>query len=149
MAANKRVPKPSLAELRAACAALLIQAVEETLSARQAINRWPAPRGTDPSLDVAYQALLHFEADDDQQQSELFYMDAQLALLSQMAAFLAQNRPLPPYILTAYSSEHQTAVFDERAVLIQPLQRLYEAFQSASRLFRQAVLTLSTRVFRR
>ena len=34
---------------------------------------------------VAYQALWHFEADEDKQRAEVFYMDAQLELMRQMA----------------------------------------------------------------
>ncbi|MBK8190766.1 MAG: hypothetical protein IPK79_10000 [Vampirovibrionales bacterium] len=129
MAPSLLPPPPDIAQLRRDCAGLLQQAVEESLTARQAINRWPAPSGADPSLDAAYQALLHFEADEVQQRGEMFYMDAQLALLSQIAAFLADNRDLPPYMLSAYPVEHRTAVFHEREVLLKPLAQCRDAWQ--------------------
>lgn len=103
-------------------AAWLLEAVlEERMEARLAINRWPEPLSdrspeeqADPSIDVAYQALWHFEADEERHRTELFYLDAQLELLRQMAAFLKEGRDLPPYIRQAYSSEHCLAFYYPR-----------------------------------
>lgn len=94
-------------------AAQLIEAVlDEQIEPRIAINRWPeSDELADPSLDCAYQALWHFEADGDKQQSELFYMDAQLELLRQIATSLAQGQDLPPYILRMYHQQTPVRFF--------------------------------------
>lgn len=94
-------------------AAQLIEAVlDEQVEPRLAINRWPENDDSpDPSLDCAYQALWHFEADEDKQQSELFYMDAQLELLRQIANTLAKGQDLPPHILRMYYQQPPVRFF--------------------------------------
>jgi len=84
------------AERRAKAAQLLQAVIDETLEPRMAINRWPESHDSqDPSLDCAYLALWHFEADEVQQKTELFYMDAQLELLQQIAHCLTAGQNLP------------------------------------------------------
>lgn len=91
---------------------LLDAVLDERMEARQAIVRWPeAGECPDSSLEVAYQALWHFESDEDRQRGELFYMDAQFELLSQMARYLQAGKPLPPYMLKAYSPDYRVRFF--------------------------------------
>ena len=84
----------------------------ERLAPSVAINRWPDD-GTaqDPSVAVAYQALWHFEADEDKQRAEVFYMDAQLELMRQMAVTLGQGRPLPAHMLSGYNPDWQARYY--------------------------------------
>jgi hypothetical protein len=90
-------------ERRKKAAALLEAVLDETIEARIAINRWPESLNSpDPSLDCAYLALWHFEADETQQKTEVFYMDAQLELLRQIVNHLEAGRELPPHILRIY-----------------------------------------------
>ncbi len=106
---------------------LLEGVFDECLTSRQAINRWPCVVGVDASLDTAYQALMHFEADEEQQQTELFYIDAQLELLIQMASYLAKNEALPDYILLAYRKEAQefkTGYYQDTQVFNAPFRKM-------------------------
>lgn len=90
--------------LRVQVAQLLDAVIDEQVSAQVAINRWPVPQTVvDPSLECAFWALWHFEADEAQQQTEVYYLDAQLELLRQMARFLAQGQDLPGYMLASYA----------------------------------------------
>lgn len=90
--------------LRQQVAQLLNDVLDERITAQVAINRWPVPQVVvDPSLECAFWALWHFEADEVQQQTEVYYLDAQLELLRQMAQFLAQGQDLPPYMLATYT----------------------------------------------
>ncbi|MEB3244725.1 MAG: hypothetical protein VKJ06_01930 [Vampirovibrionales bacterium] len=99
---------------------LLEAVLDETLTARQALNRWPlfAPGKPepDPSLAAAYQALWHFESDEEKQQGQVFYMDIQFEMLSAMSRFLKLGQPLPPDILTHYepaiAPDEQPVVYD-------------------------------------
>lgn len=107
-------PPARIIENRKRAAQLLDAVLDERLVPQLAINRWPeAQEQPDPSLSIAYQALWHFEADEDKQQGELFYLDAQLELLQQMARYLAQGQPLPAYMLKQYSNEHQVRFLDD------------------------------------
>lgn len=93
---------------RQTAAALLEQVLDEAISPLQALVRWPieSEEESDPSLQAAYQILWHFESDETSQQQEPFYLDTQLALLSQVSALLAKGQPLPGYMLGAYTTEH-------------------------------------------
>ena len=96
----------------------LIEAViDEEIEARIALNSWPdEPIGKDTSLDIAYQALWHFEADEDQQQSELFYMDTQIELLKQISRKLAKGETLPTYIIKNYDMDHCTEFYKPKGM---------------------------------
>jgi hypothetical protein len=98
-------------------AAQLIEAVlDERIEPRIAINRWPESTTLpDASMFCAYQALWHFEADEEKHRSEMFYLDAQLELLRQIACFLKQGKDLPPYIIRMYSADHQTRFYYYRS----------------------------------
>jgi hypothetical protein len=109
---------------RLAAAKLLEMVIREEMQPRLAINRWPiietAEDENDLSVKIAMQALWHFEADEDRHQIEVFYLDAQLELLRQMANFLKQDRDLPNYMLTMYPLDHRPdfyrahSLFDKR-----------------------------------
>jgi hypothetical protein len=98
-------------------AAQLLKAVlDERIEPRIAINRWPeSNERPDPSLNCAYQALWHFESDEDKQKNELFYMDAQLELLRQMVGFLKEGKDLPLYIIRMYSPSQPIRFFYPRS----------------------------------
>ncbi len=101
---------------RQRAAQLLEAVIDERIEPRMAINRWPEPATEpDPSMDCAYQALWHFEADEDKQKSELFYMDAQLELLRQMSLALQQGHDLPGHILALYRPRGKVRFFQEKA----------------------------------
>jgi len=84
---------------------LLNAVFDEALTPRQAINQWPNLPGQpepDPSMAAAYQALWHFEADETQQQTTVFYLDVQLDVLLSMARMLSQGLALPEALLAHY-----------------------------------------------
>ena len=106
-------------------AALLLENVlDEKISARVALNRWStlAIEG-DSSIDAAYQALWHFEADEEQQQTELFYLDAQWSLLHQMSKYLDQGKPLPEHLITSYPQTRTIRFYEEQ----ESLKRVFAA----------------------
>jgi hypothetical protein len=94
-------------------ASQLLQAVlHDETKANEALTYWPLlvdgskkPLPTqDPSLQVAYHLLWHFECDQGMshngyQQTELFYMDVQFELLKQVAKALQDGHPLSQDIL--------------------------------------------------
>lgn len=106
-----------------------------------ALNRWPLAVGKsladeDASLLAAYQILWHFEADETEQQTQPFYLDAQLQLLSQVAQCLAQGQELPVYILKSYPAEHHPSYYASKTLwqsaqelLLQPISRLMQLFR--------------------
>lgn len=111
-----------LKERRQLAGQLLQQVLDETLTAKQGICRWPLlPEGCleepDPSLRSAYQALWHFESDEDQQQQEVFYMDLQLELLKQMSQYLRQGNALPHHLAAPYLNTHVPQFYQPKGLL--------------------------------
>jgi hypothetical protein len=94
---------PDLVQARIKAGQLLDQVLDEVITPRQALNRWPTGIGIeDPSLTSAYQALWHFESDEDQQKTIVYYLDAQIELLKQMSRMLMQGKSLPLYMERPY-----------------------------------------------
>lgn len=110
---------PSSAWARRKRAAALLEAVlDEKIEPCIAINRWPQSDSSfDPSLDCAFQALWHFESDTEKQATEIFYLDAQLELLRQMAHTLQQGESLPAYILQLYGAAPKARFFYDYSLL--------------------------------
>lgn len=107
------------AKNRKAAGDLLEAVFDERVTPRYALNHWPvlADGWQDPSLDAAFQALWHFEADEEKQQTEVYYMDAQLELIKQMAAYLQQGKDLPHYLLKAYDKALASEYYREKKLV--------------------------------
>jgi hypothetical protein len=138
-------PPPTQAERRMKAGQLLEAVIHETLEPRMAINRWPESGDLpDLSLDCAYVALWHFEADEFQQQTELFYMDAQLELLRQIAEHLKAGRDLPPHMLRTYTPTTSPVRFFYARSVWADTQHILTAFWSQIKaIFEQAFQLLN------
>jgi hypothetical protein len=103
-----------LASLQQQAARLLLAVLEETLTPRQALARWPVlHEADDASVWAAYHALWHFEADEDVHKTEPYYCDLQLALLRHMAENLASGTAFPAHILAGYAGHPHVMPYDE------------------------------------
>jgi hypothetical protein len=150
---NTHPPQPAhrFAAQRQQAAQLIEAVLDEALAPRLALNRWPPlpPGEPDPSLLSAYQALWHFEADETQQQSEVFYLDAQLELLKQMAHYLARGADLPAYLQRAYPADHTVVFYRDKRVLPETCRLAVQAWQRWRQLMHQALSCLPSRPARR
>jgi len=138
--------KPQVASLRQQAAALLDGVLEDTLTPRQAINRWPAPQGVDKSLDVAFLALAHLEADhydDDkiQQQLDPYYLDAQLEWLQQLWEWLSKGESVPEAFWHEYKkTQHTTGWYTEPVVWFAPLWKGLNSMKATVAFWRRIIL---------
>lgn len=127
---------------RRQAAELLLAVVGQQLTPRQGLSRWPAMPShdalPDESLKAAYNALWHVEADEEAQQREMFYLDAQLELLRQMARYLAEGLDLPAFVLQAYRNKPDVVFFDDRAVIQKPLFQLKRWLMAACQIVLKA-----------
>lgn len=119
---------------RKQAADLMEGVLEERFKPVFALTRWPENQDNDLSLDVAYHILWHHESDEDNQQQEVFYMDAQLELMTQVIRHMSQGKALPPHFLAAYSPDMTTSLFKERTFL----QELGIMMRQALRYFTEA-----------
>jgi hypothetical protein len=128
------IVKPNqFTQARAHAALLLLAVLDETITPSQAILQWPnhIPGQvvlTDPSLEAAYQALWHFECDETWQQTDVFYLDAQLMLLKTMATQLAANQDFPKQLCQQYPRTGQITRQSEwqfwKKLLLWPISKL-------------------------
>lgn len=130
----------TLRDRRLKAAKLLEAVIDESIEPRMAINRWPQGlEMTDPSLECAYIALWHFEADEVPQKTELFYLDAQLELLRQIANHLKANQNLPPHILRTYLPISPVRFYTARSVLANARDYMTRFWQEIRRIFHEAM----------
>ncbi len=120
---------------RKQAADLMEGVLEERFKPVFALTRWPENQDNDLSLDVAYHILWHHESDEDNQQQEVFYMDAQLELMTQVIRYMSQGKPLPPYFVSAYSPDMTTSLFKERTFF----QEIVMMIHSGIRFFSEAL----------
>lgn len=134
------IPDEGKQARRQRVAQLLEAILDERIEPRIAINRWPEPtKEIDPSVDCAYQALWHFEADEDKQKSELFYMDAQLELLRQIARHLQGGQDLPPHILALYRGKKGVRFFKDVSMMTESLGLVRKFWQEIQHIWNQAL----------
>ena len=93
----------SLQEDRAFVSRLIIKVLTDKLSSREAILHFPEDYHTDKSIQAAYHALVHREADEDLRRRDLLYRDEQDDYLEFIANTLATGADLPSNILENYA----------------------------------------------
>jgi hypothetical protein len=122
---------PELLQARVKAGQLLDQVLDEVITPRQALNRWPSASGLDdPSLASAYQALWHFESDEEQQKTIVYYLDAQIELLKQMSRMLMAGKALPLYMERPYPRTMRVRVYQSEFDYDAVWARLKQFFQS-------------------
>lgn len=85
--------------------ALIDGVLDNSLSARAALNSWPMEGNQDPSVQCAYTILWFFESDQEERhQQELYYADLQVKLLMEVCTQLKQGLALPPNLLHEYKT---------------------------------------------
>jgi hypothetical protein len=134
------IPDTGRLARRQRAAQLLEAVIEERVEPRIAINRWPEPIiEPDASVNCAYQALWHFEADEEKQKTELFYMDAQWELLRQMSHCLKKGEDIPHHILALYSPQNQVRFFKTQSMWADGQQTVRHWWQAIHSIWRQAL----------
>lgn len=131
---------------RQQAAQLLEDVLDERLTAQVAINRWPSPEDQkDPSLHCAFLALWHLEADEVQQQTEIYYMDAQLELLRQMSNYLKAGKDLPDYMLANYIKRPWIRFYLDQSLWKDYQLRIQQRWHHLSAIWNRALALLPLR----
>jgi len=75
---------------------------------REAINQFPSEH-EDESIQAAYHALVHFEADEDLRKRDPLYKDEQDSYLMMLAEILDKGEDLPFNIINSYKEYYKSA----------------------------------------
>jgi len=79
---------------------LIISVLTEQTNVREAIKQFPET--ADKSIECAYHALVHFEADEEMRRTDIEYREAQDDYLESIAQTLIQGKDLPKNIIDEY-----------------------------------------------
>lgn len=101
--------KKNYKEERKIVSRLIYMVLAETLSARNAILKFPKDVN-DPSIKAAYHAIVHREADEDFRMRDLNYKEEQDDYLEFVAQTLQDGNALPQNIIKSYDKYYKNAI---------------------------------------
>jgi hypothetical protein len=87
---------------------LIIQVLVQRLCVREAIKQFP-PDIKDSSVECAWHALVHYEADEDFRKNDAQYRQEQDEYLEMIAFMLKEGKELPENIINSYKKYHTAA----------------------------------------
>ena len=88
---------------------LILEVLTQKISVLEALKDYPRNLG-DPTLNAAFHALVHFEADEDLRNADALYRDEQDAYLEDIADILSDGSALPYNIIEEYNKYHKDSL---------------------------------------
>ncbi len=88
---------------------LILNVLTQKMSVLDALKDYPRNLA-DPTLNAAFHALVHFEADEDLRNSDALYRDEQDAYLEDIANILSDGSALPYNIIEEYNKYHKESL---------------------------------------
>jgi hypothetical protein len=89
-------------------AALIRQVLVCSITSREAVLQFPKDT-TDKSIEAAYHALVHFEADEDLRHRDVLYKEEQNDYLEFISHILERGEDLPDNIIKSYEKYYEGA----------------------------------------
>ena len=88
---------------------LIINVITQKMSVLEALKNYPK-NIYDASLNAAFHALVHFEADEDLRKKDALYKQEQDEYLEEIATTLAKGESLPVNIIKSYEKYHKESL---------------------------------------
>ena len=88
---------------------LIFEVLTKNISVLQALKEYPKNLG-DPTLNAAFHALVHLEADEDIRNSDANYRDEQDMYLEDIANILAEGNALPCNVIEEYNKYYKDSL---------------------------------------
>jgi hypothetical protein len=99
---------------RAKVAALIIKILTSTLSVQEALTAFPKDTD-DKSLECAWHAIIHYEADEDMRSKDCEYAIEQDEYLEMIAQILKEGNELPGNIIASYNEYYKETYLPKKA----------------------------------
>jgi len=99
---NKKEKRISLEEAKKQTSELIFKVLSNNLCVREAIKLFP-PDTHDPSIECAWHALVHYEADDEYRKKDPQYAEEQDHYLEMIGALLRDGKNIPVNIIQSYN----------------------------------------------
>ena len=94
---------------RKAVSELIFDVLTQKISVLDALKQYPKNL-SDPTLNAAFHALVHLEADEDLRKNDSLYKDEQHMYLEGIARILAKGDPLPCNVIEEYSKYYKESL---------------------------------------
>ena len=94
---------------RKAVSELIFDVLTQKISVLDALKQYPKNL-SDPTLNAAFHALVHLEADEDLRKNDSLYKDEQDVYLEDIARILAKGDPLPCNVIEEYSKYYKESL---------------------------------------
>ncbi len=94
---------------RKAVSELIFDVLTQKISVLDALKQYPKNL-SDPTLNAAFHALVHLEADEDLRKNDSLYKDEQDMYLEDIARILAKGDPLPCNVIEEYSKYYKESL---------------------------------------
>ena len=98
---------------------LIFDVLTNKISVLEALRDFPKNLG-DPTLDAAFHALVHLEADEDLRKKDVLYRDEQDMYLEDIANILSEGNALPCNVIEEYKQYYKDSLIypniDKKAV---------------------------------
>ena len=88
---------------------LILDVLAQKITVLQALKEYPKNLG-DTTLNAAFHALVHFEADEDLRKKDEMYRTEQDSYLEDIANILSDGSPLPFNIIEEYNKYHKDSL---------------------------------------
>lgn len=88
---------------------LILDVLAQRITVLQALKEYPKNLG-DSTLNAAFHAIVHFEADEDLRNKDALYRSEQDAYLEDIASILSDGSALPYNIIEEYNKYHKDSL---------------------------------------
>lgn len=116
--------KISPEEARKQVSDLIFKVLTESLCVREAIKQFPFDV-MDLSVQCAWHALVHYEADEDYRKNDREYTQEQDNYLEMIAFILRDGYPLPQNLINDYNKYYETALIPRSKSFLSWLKSLF------------------------
>ena len=106
---------------------LILDVLAQRITVLQALKEYPKNLG-DSTLNAAFHAIVHFEADEDLRNKDALYRSEQDAYLEDIASILSDGSALPYNIIEEYNKYHKDSLIYpniEKKTVMQPLKKMF------------------------
>lgn len=102
---------------------LILKVLDGEICAREALEKFPSKM--DDSLQCAWHALIHFEADEDFRKKDAEYAQEQDNYLKTMASMLQTGEILPEYIIEEYNKYYEPVIKSETKSFLSKIKSIF------------------------
>lgn len=110
--------------IRAKVSALIFKVLTDSLHVKEALDMFPKDVD-DSSLECAWHALIHLDADEDLRAKDIEYSKEQDEYLEMIAFILKEGNELPDNIIRSYNQYYEDTVLPKKPSFINTIKSLF------------------------